>query len=81
MASRSRVPVYRGPFRKREAKRLLWRAGFGSRPGEASRVARKGLRRAVDDLVNPPRARLIGPSPTDAAPRSPRATPGGTTTS
>jgi hypothetical protein len=39
---------------------LLWRAGFGPKPGEAARVARKGLSRAVDDLVNPPKSRLIG---------------------
>ena len=74
MAGRSRIPVYHGPFRKREAERLLWRAGFGPKPGEAARVARKGLARAVDDLVNPPKARLIGPRPTDddGAPLAPR---------
>jgi len=74
VASRSRVPVYRGPFRKREAERLLWRAGFGPRPGEAARVARKGLGRAVDDLLNPPTARLVGRAPTDddGAPLAPR---------
>jgi hypothetical protein len=70
----SRVPVYRGPFRKREAERLLWRAGFGPKPGEAAKVARKGLKRAVDDLLYPPKARLIGPAPTDdhGAPLAPR---------
>jgi uncharacterized protein (DUF1800 family) len=74
VAGRSRVPVYHGPFRKREAERLLWRAGFGPKPGEAARVARKGLSRAVADLVNPPKARLIGPRPTDddGAPLAPR---------
>jgi uncharacterized protein (DUF1800 family) len=61
----SRVPVYHGPFYKREAERLLWRAGFGPKPGEAATVARKGLKRAVDDLLFPPKARLIGPAPTD----------------
>jgi uncharacterized protein (DUF1800 family) len=61
----SRVPVYHGPFRKREAERLLWRAGFGPKPGEAAKVARKGLKRAVDDLIDPPRSRLIGRAPTD----------------
>jgi hypothetical protein len=60
-----RIPVYQGPFGKKEAERLLWRAGFGPKPGEAARVARKGLKRAVDDLVHPPRARLVGPRPTD----------------
>jgi uncharacterized protein (DUF1800 family) len=61
----SRVPVYHGPFRRREAERLLWRAGFGPKPGEAAKVAKKGLKRAVDDLVDPPRSRLIGRAPTD----------------
>jgi uncharacterized protein (DUF1800 family) len=70
----SRVPVYRGPFHKREAERLLWRAGFGPKPGEAAAVAKKGLKRAVDDLLNPPKARLVGPSATtdDGAPLAPR---------
>ena len=57
--------MYHGPFGKKEAERLLWRAGFGPKPGQAASVARKGLKRAVDDLVNPPRARLVGPKPTD----------------
>ena len=61
----SRVPVYHGPFHKREAERLLWRAGFGPKPGEAAAVARKGLKKAVNDLLYPPKARLIGPAPTD----------------
>ena len=70
----SRVPVYHGPFHKREAERLLWRAGFGPKPGEAAAVAKKGLKGAVDDLLNPPKARLVGPSPTDdsGAPLAPR---------
>ncbi|HXV32584.1 MAG TPA: DUF1800 domain-containing protein [Gaiellaceae bacterium] len=70
----SRVPVYRGPFRKREAERLLWRAGFGPKPGQAAAVAKKGLKRAVDDLLNPPKARLVGPAPVadDGGPLAPR---------
>ena len=68
------MPVYRGTFGRKEAERLLWRAGFGPRPGEAARVARKGLKRAVDELVYPPRARMIGKAPTDddGAPLAPR---------
>src|SRR5215218_11447757 len=68
-----RLPVYHGRFGPREAERLLWRAGFGPRPGEAKRVARKGFERAVHDLVHPPRARLIGPAPTadDGSPLAP----------
>ncbi|HEY7003232.1 MAG TPA: DUF1800 domain-containing protein [Gaiellaceae bacterium] len=58
------VPVYHGRFGRKEAERLLWRAGFGPKPGEAAHVARKGLNRAVDDLLHPPRARLSGRAPT-----------------
>ena len=57
------IPVSRGRFGEPQAARLLWRAGFGPRPGEARRLARKGLGRAVASLLDPPRARLIGPSP------------------
>jgi uncharacterized protein (DUF1800 family) len=59
------IPRYRGPFRERQAARLLWRAGFGPKPGEARRLARKGLNRAVASLLDPPRARLVGPAPVD----------------
>ena len=41
------VPVYQGRFGRPQAERLLWRAGFGPRPGEADRLARLGLHRAV----------------------------------
>ena len=41
------LPVYRGRFGKPQAERLLWRAGFGPRPGEAERLAKLGLHRAV----------------------------------
>ena len=64
MVAAAEVPVYHGPFGKREAERLLWRAGFGPKPGEAKDVAHKGLKRAVDDLLHPPKARLIGGAPT-----------------
>ena len=56
-------PVYRGPFGKPQAERLLWRAGFGPRPGEAERLAKLGLRRAVLWLTRPTRVRLVGPGP------------------
>ena len=58
-------PVYRGPFGKPQAERLLWRAGFGPRPGEAERLARLGLHGAVQSLVRPGRDRLKGPRPHD----------------
>jgi uncharacterized protein (DUF1800 family) len=57
------VAVYRGAFGPRQANRLLWRAGFGPRPGEAAALARKGLRGAVLSLTRPPSERLTGPSP------------------
>ncbi len=59
------VPVYDGRFSEKEAARLLWRAGFGPRPGEAAKLAQKGLSGAVDSLLDPPKAKLIGPAPTD----------------
>jgi len=60
------VPVYRGRFGPEHAERLLWRAGFGPRPGEAEKLAQKGLDRAVESLTRPRRpARLGGPAPKD----------------
>ena len=58
-------PVYRGRFGKPQAERLLWRAGFGPRPGEAERLARLGLEGAVHKLTHPRRERLKGPKPHD----------------
>jgi hypothetical protein len=48
-------PVYRGPFGKPQAERLLWRAGFGPRRGEAERLAKMGLEGAVHALTRPGR--------------------------
>jgi Protein of unknown function (DUF1800) len=59
------IPRYRGPFREKQAERLLWRAGFGPKPGEARRLAKKGLNRAVASLLVPPRAKLVGRAPRD----------------
>jgi uncharacterized protein (DUF1800 family) len=60
------LPVYDGRFEARHAERLLWRAGFGPRPGEAQKLARKGLKRAVLSLTRPKgKVRLIGPDPHD----------------
>ena len=61
------VPVYHGKFGEREATRLLWRAGFGPRPGEARKLARRfNLRGAVRSLTRPRgRERLSGPEPVD----------------
>src|SRR5918998_211004 len=60
-----RIPKHRGPFGPDEARRLLWRAGFGPRPGDAERLAGLGLDRAVDSLVHPKSTRLTGPAPVD----------------
>lgn len=57
------VPVFAGEFGVREAERLLWRAGFGPRPGEAEALAARGLRGAVLSLTRPGPERLEGPAP------------------
>jgi uncharacterized protein (DUF1800 family) len=57
--------VFRGRFGPDEAERLLWRAGFGPRPHEAERLAKKGLNGAVHSLTRPGRDRMLGPKPVD----------------
>ena len=47
----SRVPRYRGPFGPDQARRLLWRAGFGPRAGEADALAGTDAREAVAALT------------------------------
>jgi uncharacterized protein (DUF1800 family) len=59
------LPRFDGHFGPREAERLLWRAGFGPRRGEAARLARLGLDGAVRSLTHPPGERWIGPPPRD----------------
>lgn len=59
------TPVYTGPFGRAQAERLLWRAGFGPRPGQADEFAGLGLRAAVDRLLRPPSQGLTGPGPTN----------------
>ena len=62
----SPVTVYHGKFAEEEATRLLWRAGFGPRPGDAERLARLGMEGAVASLTRPQgAARLIGHAPHD----------------
>ena len=62
----SPIAEYRGTFAEEQATRLLWRAGFGPRPGEAEHLARLGLERAVASLTRPRgAARLIGAAPHD----------------
>ncbi len=68
------VPVYDGPFGVREAQRLLWRAGFGPRPGEAEALAGQGLVAAVRSLTRPSgAATLVGAAPalSDGTPFAP----------
>jgi uncharacterized protein (DUF1800 family) len=67
MGTSAGLPVYRGRFGRREAERLLWRAGFGPRRGEAEVLARLGLDGAVRSLTRPARRdRLVGRPPRDA---------------
>jgi uncharacterized protein (DUF1800 family) len=61
----SGVPAFKGRFGLAQAERLLWRAGFGPRPGEAKELAAKGLHRAVLSLTRPPAERLTGAAPVD----------------
>jgi uncharacterized protein (DUF1800 family) len=57
------IPVYGGEFGVRQAERLLWRAGFGPRPGELEALAERGLHGAVLSLTRPGPERLEGPTP------------------
>ena len=61
----SGVPVYTGPFGKEQAERLLWRAGFGARAGEAAKLSKLGLDAAVASLTAPATTQLVGPEPHD----------------
>src|ERR1700722_228199 len=51
--SASPTAVYTGRFTESHATRLLWRAGFGPKPGEAKSLAELGLERAVASLTRP----------------------------
>jgi len=57
------LPVYSGPFGPPQAERLLWRAGFGPRPGEERSLAAKGLHGAVAQLLAARKENLVGPPP------------------
>jgi uncharacterized protein (DUF1800 family) len=57
---------YQGKFGVAQAERLLWRAAFGPKPGEAKALAKKGLVKAVHSLTRPAgRPKLHGPKPRD----------------
>jgi uncharacterized protein (DUF1800 family) len=63
----SPIATYRGPFSDRQATRLLWRAGFGPRPGQARALASLGLDGAVASLTRQSvSAGLSGASPHNA---------------
>src|SRR5687767_2144763 len=57
--------VYQGPFARQQAERLLWRAGFGPRRGEAEALAKLGLDAAVRKLTRPGAERFVGAPPRD----------------
>jgi uncharacterized protein (DUF1800 family) len=59
------LPVYRGTFGTAQAQRLLWRAGFGPRKGEAQALAARGLNGAVLSLTRPGKERFVGRPPRD----------------
>jgi uncharacterized protein (DUF1800 family) len=61
----SGVAIFKGSFDVAQAERLLWRAGFGPRQGEAEALARVGLDGAVHALTYPDREQLVGPAPKD----------------
>jgi uncharacterized protein (DUF1800 family) len=65
---------HHGRFTTEDARRLLWRAGFGPRPGQAEKLARHGLDGAVHSLIHPRSTRLTGPRPhdEDGLPLAPR---------
>ena len=54
-----------GEFGHPEAERLLWRAGFGPRPGEADGSRGSASTAPSTSSLNPPAARLVGPAPHD----------------
>ncbi len=60
----SPTAIYNGPFTEECATRLLWRAGFGPRPGDAEAYAKLGMDAAVASLTRPQgAAQLIGKAP------------------
>ncbi|HEX8104825.1 MAG TPA: DUF1800 family protein [Solirubrobacteraceae bacterium] len=71
LAAPAGLDAYTGTFGVREATRLLWRAGFGPRRGEAATVASLGLDAAITSLTRPSGAPVLqGPEPyTEFSPR------------
>jgi hypothetical protein len=64
--SSSPPPSVGAPITLAQARRLLWRAGFGPAPGQAEAMAGQPLAAVVQSLTRPPgAATLHGPAPTD----------------
>ncbi len=63
----SPIAIYGGPFAERQATRLLWRAGFGPRPGQARALAGLGLERAVASLTRPSGPAVLSGAPAQNA--------------
>jgi uncharacterized protein (DUF1800 family) len=59
------IAAFEGRFGAAEAERLLWRAGFGPRRGEAAALAKLGLKGAVHALTYPGNEHFVGPAPRD----------------
>jgi uncharacterized protein (DUF1800 family) len=57
------LPVYKGSFDLSQAERLIWRTGFGPKPGQVDEVVKAGLASSVESLLHPGNERLSGPSP------------------
>ncbi|MEA2440386.1 MAG: hypothetical protein QOH76_1810 [Thermoleophilaceae bacterium] len=66
-------PIYGRDVGNAQIKRLLWRAGFGPRPGEVDALAGKPLAQLVQALTRPQgAAKLNGPEPSvDGGPIAP----------
>lgn len=59
--------AYSGPFGRIQANRLLWRAGFGPKPGQAAQMGQMSLQDAVFSLTRPSGGQSFsGPAPTDS---------------
>ena len=61
-------PCGEGRFGAAQAERLLWRAGFGPRPGEAQKLA-LGLEGAVHKLAQLQAEHFVGHKPHDSTGR------------
>jgi hypothetical protein len=59
-------PAQSAPITLAQARRLLWRAGFGPTPGQAEALAGQPIEQAIQGLTRPAGAAVLhGPEPTD----------------